>query len=37
VCLHGVMAKQAYVDGEKLATSGQQFEVGKFQQLHIDV
>jgi len=37
VCLHGVIAKQAYVDGETLVTSGRQFKVGKFQQLHIDV
>ena len=36
-CLHGVIAKQVCVDGETLVTSGQQFTVGKFQQLRIDV
>ncbi len=37
VRLHGVMARRVYVDGEKLATSDQQFKVGKFQKLRIDV
>ncbi len=36
VCLHGIMVKQVYIDGETLVTSGKQFKVGKFQQLSID-
>ena len=35
VCLHGAVAKQVYVDGKTLVTSGRQFKVGKFQKLHI--
>ena len=37
VCLHGVTARQLYIDGETLLTSGQQFKVGKFQQLRINI
>jgi alpha-glucosidase len=36
VCLHGITAKQVRVDGDPLATSGQQFAVGVFRQLRFE-
>jgi len=37
VCLHGVTPSQVGVDGEPLPTPGQQFAVGMFRHLRIEV